>query len=215
MSFSVSLYWSPMQQWATFSLAVNRYSYTTDLCQCFIKNQPWSLKSGLWTSVYWKCKLQQELLLDVYCNRLLLLLKVPLVLQAFTKGTQWSWQESNSSSPSRKSKKTNPAVLKDTALLGSWDNELTRADFSLPLFSKIVSNKIWQAEKPLLRGETKRQGWNSSCQFKKAEFCIYTICPFLFSLTHGKILNIGQECRNVSGVWSPQKSKRRLHSRKK
>lgn len=49
-----------------------------------------------------------------------------------------------------------PAVLKDAALLGSLDNELTRADFSLPLFSWIVSNKIWQAEKPLLRGERQR-----------------------------------------------------------
>lgn len=85
----------------------------------------------------------------------LLLFKVPLVLQAFTKGTQWSWQKSNSSSLSQKSKKT-PAVLKDTALLGNWDNELTRADFSLPLFSRIASNKIWQAEKPLLGGERQR-----------------------------------------------------------
>lgn len=50
----------------------------------------------------------------------------------------------------------NPAVLKDTALLGNWDNELTRADFSLPLFSRIVSNKIWQAEKPRLEGERQR-----------------------------------------------------------
>lgn len=85
----------------------------------------------------------------------LLLFKVPLVLQAFTKGTQWSWQKSNSSSLSQKSKKT-PAVLKDTALLGNWDNELTRADFSLPLFSRIASNKIWQAEKTLLGGERQR-----------------------------------------------------------
>lgn len=49
-----------------------------------------------------------------------------------------------------------PAVLKDTALLGNWDNELTRADFSLPPFSRIVSNEIWQAEKPLLRGERRK-----------------------------------------------------------
>lgn len=53
-------------------------------------------------------------------------------------------------------KKKKKAVLKDTTLLGVWDNELTRADFFLPLFSKIVSNKIWQAEKPLLQGERQR-----------------------------------------------------------
>lgn len=87
----------------------------------------------------------------------LLVFKGPLVLQAFTEGTQWSWQESHSSSASqkRKKKKKSPAVLKDTALLGNWDNELTRTDFSLPLFSRIVSNKVWQAEKPLL-GERQR-----------------------------------------------------------
>lgn len=86
-----------------------------------------------------------------------LLFKVPLVLQASNRGTQWSWQESNSSSPAQKSKKTS-AVLKDTALLGNWDNELTRADFSLLLFSRTVSNKIWQAEKSLL-GEERQRGW--------------------------------------------------------
>lgn len=85
-----------------------------------------------------------------------LLFKVPLVLQASNRGTQWSWQESNSSSPAQKSKKTS-AVLKDTALLGNWDNELTRADFSLLLFSRTVSNKIWQAEKSPL-GEERQRG---------------------------------------------------------
>lgn len=106
------------------------------------------------------------------------LFKVPLVVQVFTEETQWSWQESHSSSPSQRSKKNqtnkqkekpnpknppkqnppknSPAVLKDTALLDNWDNELTRTDFSLPLFSRIVSNKICQAEKPLLRGERQR-----------------------------------------------------------
>lgn len=70
MSLSMYLYWSLMQQWTKFSVAVNRCSYT-DLYQCFSKNQPWSPKSGLWTNIYWQYGLQQELLLDVYCNRLL------------------------------------------------------------------------------------------------------------------------------------------------